>query len=141
MATVQEATMALFRKAVERASWAPSVHNTQPWHFVDHITPSKIIYAVLDHRSVDARPGPDPTSWVLSLVQIVCCHRRPRRATRGPSSRSSPLGRTTQDKLIRASRVVDRFVALVDDIVENLLDSRLIRISPLTFDISARLLR
>src|SRR4029453_1945547 len=48
--------------------------------------------------------------------------RRPRRATRGPSSRSSPLGRTTQDQLIRASRVVDRFVALVDDIVENLLD-------------------
>jgi hypothetical protein len=34
MSTVQEATKALFRKAVERASWAPSVHNTQPWHFV-----------------------------------------------------------------------------------------------------------
>ena len=27
MSTVQEATKALFRKAVERASWAPSVHN------------------------------------------------------------------------------------------------------------------
>jgi hypothetical protein len=65
----------------------------------------------------------------------------PKAGDQGPSSRSSPLGRTTQDKLIRASRVVDRFVALVDDIVENLLDSRLIRISPLTFDISARLLR
>ena len=34
MSTVQEETKALFRKAVERASWAPSVHNTQPWHFV-----------------------------------------------------------------------------------------------------------
>jgi hypothetical protein len=34
MSTVQEETKALFRKAVERASLAPSVHNTQPWHFV-----------------------------------------------------------------------------------------------------------
>ena len=34
MSTVQEETKALFGKAVERASWAPSVHNTQPWHFV-----------------------------------------------------------------------------------------------------------
>ena len=34
MDTVQEETKALFRKAVERASLAPSVHNTQPWHFV-----------------------------------------------------------------------------------------------------------
>ena len=34
MSTVQEETKALFRKAVQRASWAPSVHNTQPWHFV-----------------------------------------------------------------------------------------------------------
>jgi nitroreductase len=34
MTTVQEATKAVFRKAVERASLAPSVHNTQPWHFV-----------------------------------------------------------------------------------------------------------
>ena len=34
MSTVQEATKALFRKAVERANLAPSVHNTQPWHFV-----------------------------------------------------------------------------------------------------------
>jgi len=34
MSTVQEETQALFRKAVERASMAPSVHNTQPWHFV-----------------------------------------------------------------------------------------------------------
>jgi hypothetical protein len=29
----QEETKALFKKAVERASWAPSIHNTQPWHF------------------------------------------------------------------------------------------------------------
>ena len=34
MSTVQEETKALFRKAVERASWAPSVHNTQPWHLL-----------------------------------------------------------------------------------------------------------
>ncbi|HEX6760499.1 MAG TPA: hypothetical protein VF086_19145 [Propionibacteriaceae bacterium] len=34
MSTVQEETKALFRKAVERAGLAPSVHNTQPWHFV-----------------------------------------------------------------------------------------------------------
>jgi nitroreductase len=34
MATDQEEKKALFRKAVERASLAPSVHNTQPWHFV-----------------------------------------------------------------------------------------------------------
>ena len=34
MSTVQEETKALFIKAVERASLAPSVHNTQPWHFV-----------------------------------------------------------------------------------------------------------
>jgi nitroreductase len=34
MSTVQEETKALFKKAVERASWAPSIHNTQPWHFV-----------------------------------------------------------------------------------------------------------
>jgi hypothetical protein len=34
MSTVEEETKALFRRAVERASLAPSVHNTQPWHFV-----------------------------------------------------------------------------------------------------------
>ena len=34
MSTVQEEKKALFRKAVERASLAPSVHSTQPWHFV-----------------------------------------------------------------------------------------------------------
>ena len=34
MSTVQEETKALFRKAAARASLAPSVHNTQPWHFV-----------------------------------------------------------------------------------------------------------
>jgi nitroreductase len=34
MSTVEDETKALFRRAVERASWAPSVHNTQPWHFV-----------------------------------------------------------------------------------------------------------
>jgi len=36
MSAVQEETKALFRKAVERASLAPSVHNTQPWRFVVH---------------------------------------------------------------------------------------------------------
>jgi nitroreductase len=34
MSTVQDEKKALLRKAVERASLAPSVHNTQPWHFV-----------------------------------------------------------------------------------------------------------
>jgi nitroreductase len=34
MTTVQEATKAVLSKAVERASLAPSVHNTQPWRFV-----------------------------------------------------------------------------------------------------------
>jgi nitroreductase len=33
MTTVQEERKTLFRKAVERASLAPSIHNTQPWHF------------------------------------------------------------------------------------------------------------
>jgi hypothetical protein len=34
MTTVEEEKKALFRKAVQRSSLAPSVHNTQPWHFV-----------------------------------------------------------------------------------------------------------
>jgi hypothetical protein len=34
MSTVQEETKALLTEAVERANLAPSVHNTQPWHFV-----------------------------------------------------------------------------------------------------------
>ena len=34
MSTDQNETKALFRRAVTRASLAPSVHNTQPWHFV-----------------------------------------------------------------------------------------------------------
>jgi nitroreductase len=34
MTTVQDETKALFRKAAERASLAPSIHNTQPWRFV-----------------------------------------------------------------------------------------------------------
>ena len=34
MSVVHEDAKALFRRAVERASLAPSVHNTQPWHFV-----------------------------------------------------------------------------------------------------------
>ena len=34
MSSVHEDAKALFRRAVERASLAPSVHNTQPWHFV-----------------------------------------------------------------------------------------------------------
>ena len=34
MSTVQDETKALIKEAVERASLAPSVHNTQPWHFV-----------------------------------------------------------------------------------------------------------
>jgi hypothetical protein len=34
MSIVDEETKALFKRAVERASLAPSVHNTQPWHFV-----------------------------------------------------------------------------------------------------------
>jgi hypothetical protein len=34
MSSVHEDAKALFRRAVERASWAPSIHNTQPWHFV-----------------------------------------------------------------------------------------------------------
>lgn len=34
MTTVQEETKALLRRAVARASLAPSIHNTQPWHFV-----------------------------------------------------------------------------------------------------------
>ena len=34
MSSAPEETKALFRKAVARASRAPSIHNTQPWHFV-----------------------------------------------------------------------------------------------------------
>jgi nitroreductase len=49
MATVQEETKALLRKAVERASLAPSVHNTQPWHFV--VRPDALeLHAVSDRQ-------------------------------------------------------------------------------------------
>jgi nitroreductase len=34
MTTVQKETKTLFREAVARASLAPSIHNTQPWHFL-----------------------------------------------------------------------------------------------------------
>jgi nitroreductase len=49
MDTVQEETKELFRQAVERASLAPSVHNTQPWHFV--VRPDTMeLHAVKDRQ-------------------------------------------------------------------------------------------
>jgi nitroreductase len=49
MSTVQDEKKALFRKAVERASLAPSVHNTQPWHFM--IRPDALeLHAVHDRQ-------------------------------------------------------------------------------------------
>jgi hypothetical protein len=56
MTTVQEETKALLRKAVERASFAPSVHNTQPWHFV--IRPDALEMHADNHRQLRAL---DPT--------------------------------------------------------------------------------
>jgi nitroreductase len=49
MSTIQEEMKALFRKAVERASLAPSVHNTQPWHFVVRADALEL-HAVNDRR-------------------------------------------------------------------------------------------
>ena len=74
-----------------RLTWPPSTPS-----------PSKIGF---DHCSVASRAGPDPSSWVLSPVQTVRC-RRPRRATREPSSRSGPLGLTSQDKPIRVAQSI-----------------------------------
>jgi nitroreductase len=62
MTTVQEETKALLRKAVARASLAPSIHNTQPWHFV--IRPDTLeLYADSD-RQLRAL---DPTGRQLVL--------------------------------------------------------------------------
>jgi len=49
MTTVHEETKALWRKAVERASLAPSVHNTQPWRFVVRANALEL-YADSDRR-------------------------------------------------------------------------------------------
>ena len=57
MSTVQEETKALFRKAVERANLAPSIHNTQPWHFV--VRPDALELHAENDRRLRAL---DPTS-------------------------------------------------------------------------------
>jgi Putative TM nitroreductase len=56
MSTVREETKAVFKKAVERARWAPSVHNTQPWHFV--VRPDVLELHVANNRKLRAL---DPT--------------------------------------------------------------------------------
>ena len=56
-----------------------------------------------DHCTVAAGAVPDSSRWALSPVQIACSWWRPRRATTGPSSRSRPLGRTSQDQIIRVA--------------------------------------
>ena len=56
MDTVQEETKEQFRKAVERASLAPSVHNTQPWHFV--VRPDALELHAVNDRQLRAL---DPT--------------------------------------------------------------------------------
>jgi hypothetical protein len=62
MSTVQEETKALFRKAVERASLAPSVHNTQPWHFV--VRPDVLELHADNNRQLRAL---DPTGRQLAI--------------------------------------------------------------------------
>ena len=62
MTTVQEETKALFRKAAGRASLAPSVHNTQPWHFV--IRPDALELYADNDRQLTAL---DPTGRQLVI--------------------------------------------------------------------------
>jgi nitroreductase len=56
MSTVQDEKKALFRKAVVRANLAPSIHNTQPWHFV--VRPDALELHAVNHRQLRAL---DPT--------------------------------------------------------------------------------
>ena len=56
MSTVQDEKKALFRKAVVRASLAPSIHNTQPWHFV--VRPDVLELHAINDRQLRAL---DPT--------------------------------------------------------------------------------
>jgi nitroreductase len=56
MSTVQDEKKALFRKAVVRASLAPSIHNTQPWHFV--VRPDALELHAVNDRQLRAL---DPT--------------------------------------------------------------------------------
>jgi nitroreductase len=68
MSSVQQETKTLFKKAAERASLAPSIHNTQPWHFV--IRPHALeLYADSDRqlRALD----PPVVRW--SLAAAVHC--------------------------------------------------------------------
>ena len=62
MSTAQEETKALFRKAVERASLAPSVHNTQPWRFV--VRPAVLELYASNDRQLRAL---DPTGRQLVI--------------------------------------------------------------------------
>ena len=64
MTPVQEATKAVFQKAVERASLAPSVHNTQPWQFV--VRPDALELHADDDRQLRAL---DPTGRQM----VVSC--------------------------------------------------------------------
>src|SRR5512133_2219793 len=56
MSTVQDEKKALFGKAVVRASLAPSIHNTQPWHFV--VRPDALELHAVNDRQLRAL---DPT--------------------------------------------------------------------------------
>jgi nitroreductase len=60
--STQEETKALFRKAVERASLAPSVHNTQPWRFV--VRPALLELHADSDRQLRAL---DPTGRQLAI--------------------------------------------------------------------------
>lgn len=64
MTTVQKETKTLFREAVARASLAPSIHNTQPWHFLiqlDEHVPLDVIYELTSAAEQED----------ASLVQLV----------------------------------------------------------------------
>ena len=67
MSTDQNETKALFRRAVTRASWAPSVHNTQPWHFA-------VRSEVLELQGDDDRQLRDAGShWPSNGHQLRLC--------------------------------------------------------------------
>jgi len=72
VSTAQEETKALFRKAVERASLAPSVHNTQPWRFV--VRPAVLQLYASNDRQLRAL---DPTGRQL-VISCGCALFNPR---------------------------------------------------------------
>ena len=68
MSNVQEEKKALFKKAVERASLAPSIHNTQPWHFV--VRPDALELHADNDRAESTGPHGPPTRHQLRLCTV-----------------------------------------------------------------------